>query len=127
MIDLKTQQILCTAFDKGRVHDFSLFKQSAPVLHPSQLCLADKGYQGLQQIHLDSSLPSKKPRKEQLPEAERLHNQCLARLRIGIEHVNRRLKVFRILSGRYRNRRRRFGLRFNLIAAFLNLELQIAL
>jgi len=33
------------------------------------------------------------------------------------------LKVFRILSERYRNRRRRFGLRFNLIAALYNHEL----
>jgi len=30
--------------------------------------------------------------------------------------------VFRILLERYRNRRRRFGLRFNLIAALCNLE-----
>ncbi|MDR2764264.1 MAG: IS5/IS1182 family transposase, partial [Tannerella sp.] len=30
---------------------------------------------------------------------------------------------FRILSERYRNRRKPFGLRFNLIAAICNLEL----
>jgi len=30
--------------------------------------------------------------------------------------------VFRILSGRYRNRRKRFGLRCNLIAALYNFE-----
>jgi hypothetical protein len=40
-----------------------------------------------------------------------------------VEHVNRRLKVFRILGERYRNRRKRFGLRFNLIAALVNIEL----
>ena len=33
------------------------------------------------------------------------------------------LKIFRILSERYRNRRKRFGLRFNLIAAIYNMEL----
>ena len=33
------------------------------------------------------------------------------------------LKVFHILSERYRNRRRRFGLRFNLIAGLYNYEL----
>ncbi len=37
--------------------------------------------------------------------------------------VNRRLKIFRILAERYRNRRKRFGLRFNLISAILNFEL----
>jgi hypothetical protein len=38
----------------------------------------------------------------------------------------RRLKIFRILSERYRNRRKRFALRFNLIAAIHNLELKSA-
>ena len=39
------------------------------------------------------------------------------------EPIIRSLKIFRILSERYRNRRRRFGLRFNLIAALYNYEL----
>ncbi|HEY9907692.1 MAG TPA: IS5/IS1182 family transposase, partial [Thermosynechococcaceae cyanobacterium] len=38
---------------------------------------------------------------------------------------NRCLKIFRILSERYRNRRRRFGLRFNLIAGIYNFELKL--
>jgi len=40
-----------------------------------------------------------------------------------VEHVIRRLKIFRIFSGRYRNRRKRFGWRLNLIAGLLNYEL----
>lgn len=39
-----------------------------------------------------------------------------------IEHINRRLKIFKILSERYRNRGHRFGLRFNLICAIYNYE-----
>ncbi|HQV63967.1 MAG TPA: IS5/IS1182 family transposase, partial [Anaerolineales bacterium] len=50
-------------------------------------------------------------------------NRVLARKRIVIEHIFRKLKVFRILCERYRNRRKRFALRFNLIAAIYNLEL----
>jgi hypothetical protein len=49
----------------------------------------------------------------------------LARKRIVIEHIFRKLKVFRILSERYRNRRKRFALRFNLIAAIYNRELNL--
>ncbi|MGB7413468.1 MAG: hypothetical protein WA902_04590, partial [Thermosynechococcaceae cyanobacterium] len=45
-----------------------------------------------------------------------------SRERIGVEHVNGRLKVFKILAQRYRNRRR-YGLRCNLIAALYNYEL----
>lgn len=56
---------------------------------------------------------------------ERQHNRLLAQLRVVAEHVNRRLKIFRILAERYRNRRKRFSLRFNLIAAILNFELAL--
>ncbi len=41
-----------------------------------------------------------------------------------LQHIHRRLKIFRILSSRYRNRRRRFGLRLNLIAGIYNYELR---
>jgi len=50
----------------------------------------------------------------------------LSKVQILIENIIRKLKIFRILSERYRNRRRRFGLRFNLIAAIYNLELKKA-
>jgi len=40
-----------------------------------------------------------------------------------VENVIRSLKIFRILSERYRNRRKRFSLRFNLIAGLYNFEL----
>ncbi len=56
---------------------------------------------------------------------EKEYNRELAKERIGIEHVNRRLKIFKIFSDRYRNRRRRYGLRCNLIAAIYNYELSL--
>lgn len=40
------------------------------------------------------------------------------------EKMITRLKRFKILSDKYRNRRKRFGLRFNLIAAIQNWELK---
>ena len=42
--------------------------------------------------------------------------------RVVVEHAIRWLKVFRLLGERYRNRRKRFGLRVNLIAALANLQ-----
>lgn len=123
MVNQATGQIICTAFGTGRIHDFRLFKLERLPMLPKQLWLADKGYQGLAKLHHSSCLPTKKPRGTKLSKSDRQHNRCLARLRIIVEHVNRRLKVFRILGERYRNRRKRFGLRFNLIAAILNFEL----
>jgi len=46
-------------------------------------------------------------------------------LHIAIENILCCLKVFRILSERYRNRRKRYGLRFNLIASLYNRELDL--
>ena len=124
VVNQTTGQILCTAFGKGRVHDFRLFKLHRIPMLPKQLCLADRGYQGLVKLHSSSCTPTKKPRKTtKLDKYERQHNRLLAQLRVVAEHVNRRLKIFRILAERYRNRRKRFGLRFNLIAAILNFEL----
>jgi hypothetical protein len=74
-------------------------------------------------LHPNSRLPKKKPRGGKLSTADKAYNRELAKERVGIEQVNGRLKVFRILAERYRNRRRRFGLRCNLIAALYNYEL----
>lgn len=119
-------QIICTAFGKGRVHDFRLCKLHRLPMLPEQLCLADRGYQGIAKVHLTSCTPTKKPRQGKLDKAERQHNRNLARLRVVAEHVNRKLKIFRILAERYRNRRKRFGLRFNLVAAIINFELALS-
>jgi hypothetical protein len=40
-----------------------------------------------------------------------------------VEHVIREIKIFKIVASTYRNRRKRFGLRINLIAAIYNFEL----
>ncbi|MEM9450379.1 MAG: IS5/IS1182 family transposase, partial [Cyanobacteria bacterium P01_E01_bin.6] len=57
---------------------------------------------------------------------ERAYNRALSQERIGIEHINRSLKIFKILAGRYRNRRCRYNLRGNVIAAIYNYELSLA-
>jgi len=126
VVDQRTGKIICTAYGTGRMHDFCLFKASQVVFAHSQICLADRGYQGIVKLHTLSCTPSKKPRNAELPESHRQYNCLLASWRVVAEHINRRLKIFRILAERYRNRRKRFGLRFNLIAGLLNYELSLA-
>lgn len=43
-----------------------------------------------------------------------------------VEHVIRSLKVWRIVKETYRNRRKRFALRFKLIAGLVNAGLQLS-
>jgi transposase len=102
-----------------------LFKDSRTRLAPWVKCLADKGYQGIKKVHAYSQTPTKKPPRGRLNDEQKRANRELARQRIVVEHVNRRLKVFRILAGPYRNRRRRFGLRLNLMAGIYNFELTL--
>ena len=113
---------MATAFSEGKKQDFALFKDSRIVLSASTLCLADSGYQGLDKWHRNSQTPKKKSKHHPLTDAEKASNREISRRRVGCEHIIGRLKVFKILSERYRNRRKRFRLRFNLIAAICNLE-----
>ena len=123
VIAWQSAEIICCDCGKGRTHDFKLLKKSKVHFQQDQLCLADAGYQGLEKRHQRSQTPHKKPRGRELTLVQKQENQLLAAQRIIIEMVFRMLKRFRILSSRYRNRRRRWGLRLNLIAGLYNLEL----
>jgi IS5 family transposase len=94
-------------------------------LHESLELLADSGYQGLTKLHERSRTPKKKSKKVPLTKDERRANRQLSKRRIVVENVIRSLKIFRILLERYRNRRKRFSLRFNLIAGLYNIELNL--
>ena len=122
--DQKSEQVICVRCEKGRVHDFRLWKESKIRLNKEIEILGDKGYQGIQKLHQNSQIPHKKKKKEKLSKEQKKANRQLSQRRIVIEHIHRRLKIFRILSSRYRNRRRRFGLRLNLIAGIYNYELR---
>jgi IS5 family transposase len=92
---------------------------------PEIVTQADSGYQGIKELHPNSELPVKSSKKHPLTKEQKKENRRLSRSRVFIENVNRVLKVFKILSERYRNRRKKFGLRLNLIAGISNLHLNI--
>ena len=123
IVNQTTRAILATDFAIGSQHDFQLFKESRSALASHIRSLADSGYLGIGKIHANSQIPAKKSKLHPLTPAQKASNRRLSKQRILVENVICRLKVFRILSERYRNRRKRFSLRFNLIAALYNLEL----
>ena len=126
MVNAKTNEIICTAVSNGKVHDFRIWKESQIGIGKKIELLADKGYQGIQKLHEQSRIPLKKTKKISLTQEQKKFNRQLAKERIVVEHVHRKLKIFRVLSSRYRNRRQRFGLRFNLIAGIYNYGLYLA-
>ncbi len=120
----ESKKVICTSFGNGKTHDFKLYKESHIAIHPEIKSVNDSGYQGLQKIHANTELPIKKPRKSSLSKDDKIYNKKLASERAINENVIASIKKFKIVSDRYRNRRRRFGLRFNLICGIYNWELK---
>lgn len=68
-------------------------------------------------------MPKKRSKNNPLTKEDKARNKQLAQERVLNEHVIGMLKRFKIIADKYRNRRKRFGLRFNLIAGIYNYEL----
>jgi DDE superfamily endonuclease len=78
------------------------------------------GYTGIKKLQKNSRLPKKSSKKK--PLEEKKQNQEISSERVVNENVIGSLKRFKIISDRYRNRRKRFGLR--LIAGIHNYEIK---
>jgi DDE superfamily endonuclease len=85
--------------------------------------ITDSGYNGIKKSQENTRLPKKSSKKKPLTLEEKKQNREISSERVVNENVIGSLKRFKIISDRYRNRRKRFGLRFNLIAGIHNLEL----
>jgi len=122
-VDKKSKRIICTAFAQGKHHDFRLFKESRTHIHPEILVKTDTGYVGIKKIHANSVHPIKRRRKQKLTKEEKAFNRQISSDRALNENVIGFVKRFKILSDRYRNRRKRFGLRLNLISGICNFDI----
>jgi len=89
----------------------------------STTALTDTGFLGLKKLHDNTQMPKKKSKKNPLTKIDKQNNKKLSSERVLNEHVIGMIKRFKIVADRYRNRRKRFGLRFNLIAGIYNFEL----
>ena len=122
VVDKKSEQIICTTFANGKRHDFKLFKESRVRVKPETKLDVDTGYLGISEIHANSALPRKKSKKKPLTKEDKAFNRTVSSERVLNEHVIGFIKRFKIISDRYRNRRKRFGLRFNLICGICNFD-----
>ena len=125
MVDKETMKIICLSFCNGKKHDFRLFKESKVHIKADTLLETDTGYTGITEIHSNSLLPKKHYKSKPLTKEDKRNNHIISRQRIYVEHAIRFVKRFRILSERYRNRRKRFSLRFSLIAGICNFDMSI--
>ncbi|COQ99341.1 transposase-like protein%2C IS1381 ISSpn7 [Streptococcus pneumoniae] len=79
--------------------------------------LADSGYQGLMKIYPQAQTPRKSSKLKPLTVEDK------AKERSKVENIFAKVKTFKMFSTTYRNHRKRFGLRMNLIAGIINYEL----
>ena len=85
--------------------------------------ITDTGYQGLQKLYAKTQMPKIKSHKKPLTKEDKPGNQNISRARMANENVIGMIKRFKIIASHYRNRRKRFARRSNLIAGIYNLEL----
>jgi hypothetical protein len=124
-VNKTTSKIICTNFTNGKQHDFKLFKNSNVHFKQGTTALTDTGYLGLKKIHDNTVMPKKKSKKNPLTDEDKKNNKKISSQRVLNEHIIGMIKRFKIVADKYRNRRKRFGLRFNLIAGICNFELAI--
>lgn len=125
VVDKQTRTIICTAFANGKIHDFALFKASKVRMHKRVKLRTDTGYIGIKRIHANSELPLRQSKYHKLSKQEKLFNRQISSQRVTNEHAIGFLKRFKILAFPYRNRRKRFGLRVNLLSGICNFDLLV--
>jgi IS5 family transposase len=123
VINGKTKQIIDVCHGNGREHDFSLYKRSIGTeIHKSIAVYADLGYLGIERLHRNSKIPRKSSKLHPLSDMDKSYNKRLARKRIVVEHINAKIKTFKIMAHPYRNHCRRHLLRVSLICGVINFE-----
>jgi IS5 family transposase len=102
----------------------TMFKTTTHV-NPKILVLADSGYRGMQKVHANCKFPlrHKEDKARMGDEERRRYNKAISSVRMKIEHVIGRVKRFKIVAERYRNKLKKFGQRFNLICGIVNFEI----
>jgi len=116
----KTERILAIAQSEGKKHDYALFKEQSHWLRPDVNLLLDTGFVGVKSDFVNAIHPHKASKLHPLTKEQKRENRKISSARIAIEHVNARLKTFKILSTPYRSHRKKFLLRTTLISAFVN-------
>lgn len=105
----------------GRKHDFRIRKEGKPLPGNSEK-FADSGFQGLQKITSNVTLPFKGTKKKPLTAEQKQHNKELSSFRVRVENKIRDIKIFKIMSDTYRNFQKKHNMRFNIIAGIVNLK-----
>lgn len=127
MVNKKGLIIHKTGHDRGRKHDYDVFKNKHPVVPTDVEAIVDLGYQGIEKDYPDmkTRIPRKKPKGKERTKKDRRYNKKLSKERIIVEHVISRMKKYEILGRKFRNRLNRHDNVSSIISGLVNLRVMI--
>ena len=127
-----------TAHSPGRRHDFKVYKMKHPTFPDNLPCgnaenagrfdrnclrhYGDTAYIAMRKVvpGLDSTTPIKRKPGKDLTPNQREYNRAHSRIRIRVENAIRRIKTFRIMNDRYRNRLGRYDRINDIVCGVVN-------
>jgi len=121
-VNYDNKEILDVYSGTGKSHDFNMFKNSlAGVLPEKIFVLCDSGYQGIHDYLGNALIPHKATKYNPLTDEQKSFNTMIGKLRVGIEHIIRKIKIFRICKETYCGKGERGLERVKLISVLCNM------
>jgi hypothetical protein len=107
---------------RGRKHDYKVYKKNHPKLPKDVLSMFDLGFLGVEKDFPEqlSSLPIKKEKDYELTEVQKEYNENHSAKRIVIEHAICRIKKYRIMNDVFRNRLRKYNKVSDIVSGLVN-------
>src|SRR6266487_1197700 len=125
MVNSKGTILHKTGHDRGRIHDYEVFKNKHPITPLQVENVLDLGYMGVKNDFptVKYVLPFRKKRKSELSDEEKRHNRKHSKLRIIVEHTVSRIKKFGIMGTKFRNRLGRYDHASDIVSGLVNFRI----
>ena len=117
-----------TGHDRGRIHDYEVYKNKHPITPPQVENVLDLGYLGVKNDYptVKYVLPFRKRRKSELSKEEMRYNRKHSKLRVIAEHTICRIKKFGIMGTKFRNRLGRYDHASDIVSGLVNFRIMRA-
>ena len=107
---------------RKRTPDLCMILRFLKVKNVPQKRVDFSSIRGIADMHQNADFPYKASKNKPLDAEEKEYNTGLSRVRVVVEHIFGDIKTFKIMADRYRNKCRRYGIKFNIIAGIVNLK-----
>ena len=110
-----------TGHDRGRIHDYEIFKNKHPTTPLVQLkiCLILVTWE----LRTTYVLPFRKKRKSELSDEEKKYNRRHSKLMAIVEHTVSRIKKFGIMGTKFRNKLGRYDHPSDIVSGLVNFRI----